>query len=106
MARWMAGLVAAMVPVSAGLAADATAKDRAYTLTLMCSVVASADKNDADIQRTMDAVRKMGKAQGYDSKRVSSDAIQMAGALGSEMREHPDAMDKHRAACRKLKLIS
>lgn len=90
--------------VPAGAATPAS-NDRAYTLTLMCAGVAGYDKNDADITRTMAAVRKMAKAKGYDTKRVSSDAIEMAQVLGDDLRNNPNSMDENRALCRKLKLI-
>lgn len=82
------------------------AKDRAYTMTLICAVVASHDKIDADILRTMDAVRKMGKARGYGNTKVARDMIQAANVLGVEMRDDPGSMDRNRAICQKLGLVS
>ena len=87
-------------------AATQPQNDRAYTLTLMCAVVASHYGGDADIHRTMDAARKMGKAKGYAGKRVSDDLVTMSGALGAELRNNPTSMDENREVCRKLKLVS
>lgn len=84
---------------------NATAKDHAYTMTLMCAVVASHDRSDGDILRTMDAVRKMGKAKGYDGKRVASDMITMASVVGDRLRTDPNYIDDNREICRKLQLI-
>ncbi len=90
-------------PASAQTAAS---NDRAYTLTVMCSVVASHYGADADILRTADAVRKMQRVMGYDTKRVADDSIKIASALGSELRNNPQLMEGHRAVCRQLKLLS
>ena len=79
--------------------------ERAYTITLICAVLASRDKNDADIQRTMDAVRKMGKAQGYANKKVSGDLITMASVVGVQLRNEPATVDHNRGICRQLGLL-
>lgn len=84
---------------------NATAKDRAYTLTLMCATFASDGDNDRDILRTMDAVRKLGKAKGYDDKRLANDLGTMASVVGDRLRTEPDYIDKNREICRKLQLI-
>jgi hypothetical protein len=78
------------------------AKKRAYTLTLMCSVVA---KGDAEIRKTSDATRKMAKAMGYSDSRVAQDALGMASVLGNELRTDPAATNKHRDVCRTLGLV-
>lgn len=79
--------------------------ERAYTITLICAVLASRDKNDADTQRTMDAVRKMGKAKGYASKKVSGDLITMASVVGVQLRDEPATVERNRGICRQLGLI-
>ena len=79
--------------------------ERAYTITLICAVLASRDKNDVDIQRTMGAVRKMGKAKGYASKKVSGDLITMASVVGVQLRNEPATVDHNRGICRQLGLL-
>lgn len=106
--RLLLAIVIAL-PVLAATPAPAqtmSGDDRAYTLTLMCAVVAAHYKVDADIQRTMDASRKMGRAMGYSDKRVTDDLWNMTNALGIERRTKPNAMENHRATCRRLKLVS
>jgi hypothetical protein len=83
----------------------ADAQQRAYTLSVVCWVVASYYRDEADIHRTTDALRKMGSAMGYDNARTSKDAVEMASALGVELRRDPEAMQRHRTACRKLGLV-
>jgi hypothetical protein len=78
--------------------------ERAYTITLIC-VLAARDKNDADIQRTMDAVRKMGKTKGYADKKVSGDLITMASVVGVQLRDEPTTVDRNRGICRQLGLL-
>jgi hypothetical protein len=97
-------LITPSSPSQSAPAADAN--EQAYTITLLCAAVASQSRNDADIQRTMEAVRKMARVLGYDNRRLSTDMVKMAGALGVEQRTDPRAMDDHRATCRRIKLIS
>lgn len=80
-------------------------KERAYTITLICAIVAAHDKNDTDIQRTMDAVRKMGKAKGYPNKKISGDLITMASVVGVQLRDEPATVERNRGICRALGLI-
>lgn len=82
------------------------AQEKAYTLSLMCSVVAGYYENEADILRTADAMRKMGAAMGYDNKRIANDVTTMASALGVELRNDPKSMERHRASCRQIGLVS
>lgn len=94
-------------PMAAKPAAVPTvAQQRAYTLSLMCVAVASYYDNEADKLRTVDALRKMGAAMGYDNTRIANDMTTMASVLGDELRSNPDAMEGHRASCRKIGLVS
>jgi len=86
--------------------ARAVAQKRAYTLSLMCWVVASHYQNEADILRTADAMRKMGAAMGYDNARTAKDVTTMASVLGVELRKDPGSMARHRASCRQIGLVS
>ena len=79
--------------------------ERAYTITLICAVLAARHKNDVDIQRTMDAVRKMGKAKGYTNKKVSGDLITMASVVGVQLRDEPATVERNRGICRQLGLL-
>lgn len=103
-------LVAAIVLASGAVAAPfkqpTSANERAYTLAVMCSVVAANDQNDTNVQRTADAVRKMAKVMGYTTARVANDSIAMANVLGNELRTNPNRMNVRRETCRKLALIS
>ncbi len=54
----------------------ADAQQRAYTLSVVCWVVASYYRDEADIHRTTDALRKMGSAMG---KLLSGTALDMIG---------------------------
>lgn len=94
-----------LIGAAASAKQPASANERAYTLTVMCSVVAANDKNDANFQRTADAVRKMAKVLGYTTARVAKDSIAMANVLGNEQRTNPNAMSTRRETCRKLALI-
>lgn len=80
-------------------------KERAYTLTLVCVVVAANDKDEAGHARALDAARKMAKAQSYSDKRLTDDLFNMTTVLGVEAREKPDSMSENRAFCRRLKLL-
>ena len=104
----LAASLAVALPVATPVPAMAqtTAQQRAYTLTVVCWVVASHYRNEADASRTADALRKMGDAMGYDSARTSRDVTAMASAMGIELRNDPSAMERHRAACRQLGLVS
>ncbi len=93
----------AQSPINA--AATAT-NERAYTVTLMCAVVASKGTSDSDKVRTMDAARKMAKANGYSTDRLSRDLLGAATIAGRNLRNNPNALDGDRAMCRKLGLIS
>lgn len=84
----------------------AASNERAYTLTLMCAVIASTGTNDADKVRTMDAARKMAKASGQTRDRLSKDLITMANVLGNEARTDASAMERRRQNCRKIGLAS
>jgi hypothetical protein len=102
----MAATVLASGAVAAPSKQSTSANERAYTLTLMCAVVASTGKNDADKQRAMDAARKMAKASGQTADRLSKDLIAMANVLGNEARNDASAMDRRRQNCRKIGLVS
>ncbi len=106
--RWTAAFMAlaALASTNASTAQTPNSNKSAYTITLICAVVASESKNDADIQRTMEAARKMGRVQGFDTARVSSDLTKMAGALGVERRSDPNAAARDRALCQRMKLVS
>lgn len=99
------GLLAAMAGSQAS-ATEMAPKDRAYTLALMCYAFASEYGTEADGLRTQEAVSKMGRAQGYSRKRISSDSITMASVVGVQIRDDPSSVERNRAICRKLKLIS
>lgn len=101
----MTALSAATICAGSVDAAGMSAKDKAYTLTLMCAAFASAYGTDADGLRTQDAVRKMGRAKGYSSKRVSGDAIDAASVVGVEIRNDPSLIERNRVICRALKLM-
>ena len=103
-AAFMLPCVATAAPASAD--ARAVAQKRAYTLSLMCWVVASHYQNEADILRTADAMRKMGAAMGYDNARTAKDVTTMASVLGVELRNDPGSMARHRASCRQIGLVS
>lgn len=96
--------VATAAPASTD--ARVVAQERAYTLSLMCWTVASYYKNEADILRTGDALRKMAAAMGYDNARTAKDVTTMASVLGVELRNDPGSMERNRAACRKIGLVS
>lgn len=99
-----AGLLCALaVPVAH--AQQPTANERAYTVALMCSVVAAHYASDADIHRTADALRRMARVLGHDSRKTAADVVQMANVLGSEMRSDPASMDRTRTACRRAGLV-
>lgn len=108
----MRGLVlaAAMVLASGAVAVPAqqpmSQNERAYTITLICAVLAANGRNDADIQRTINAVRKVGTTMGYSNKKVSSDLGTMASVVGVQMRDEPATVDRNRGVCRQLGLLS
>lgn len=104
LAAFMLPGVATAAPVSTD--AQTVAQKRAYTLSLMCMAVASYYKNEADIHRTVDAVRKMAVVMGYDNERIAKDVTTMASVLGVELRNDPSSMEQSRAACRKIGLAS
>lgn len=106
MRRIFVVLAACLVAAPIAEAETTRGRDRAYTLSLMCSVVASYYRNDADIQRTAVAMRKMGAAMGYDNARIAKDATTMASVLGNELRTDPASMERHRASCRQIGLAS
>lgn len=82
------------------------AQQHAYTLSVMCWAVASYYGKQPDIVRTTEALRKMGAAMGYDNARTAKDATTMASALGVELRNDPGSMERHRASCRQIGLVS
>lgn len=81
-------------------------KVRAYTLSLMCYVVAVHDQKEADTTRNLDAVRKMGKVLGYTDKRVSDDIWTMTNVVGDQIRRDPNSINVRRDTCRKVQLAS
>jgi outer membrane scaffolding protein for murein synthesis (MipA/OmpV family) len=83
----------------------ALVNDRAYTVTLMCAMVAATGSSDDDKVRTMQAARKMAKAKGHGLDRLSKDLGTMANVAGDRLRSNPNALDEDRAICRKLGLI-
>ena len=95
-----------LIGAAASTKQPASANERAYTLTLMCAVVASTGTNDADKLRAMDAARKMAKANGQTTDRLSKDLITMANVLGNEARSDASAIERRRQNCRKLGLAS
>jgi hypothetical protein len=106
-------VVMAMGLMSAGEAAPQpiatpaiAANQRAYDVTLVCYVVAVDGKNESDHARALDGVRKMAKALGYNSKRMSDDISKMVAVLGAKARSDPSAITRNREGCRKLGLIS
>ena len=98
--------VVTLVPLLVATAPPMSSNERAYTLTLMCTALASEYGNDADKLRTMDAARKMARAQGYDDRRLSRDVITMASVVGAKLHDNPNAMDENRLICRRLGLVS
>lgn len=94
-----------MVVAGPAMAQSAASNDRAYTLTLMCTTVASVYGTDADKQRSLDAARKMARAQGYSVKRLSDDLGTMANVLGDKDRDHPDEVQRDREICRRMGLL-
>ena len=106
-------VVIAMGLMSAGEAAPQTiatpaiaANQRAYDVTLVCYVVAVDGKNESDHARALDGVRKLARALGYNSKRMSVDISKMVAVLGAKVRSDPYAITRNREGCRKLGLIS
>lgn len=83
-----------------------SASERAYTLALMCVAVAANDQKDADYQRSLDAVRKMAKQQGYSDNRLSQDIWTMTNVIGDSLHKDPKAIDEKRELCRRLSLAS
>ena len=107
MRRGAGALVAALVVMTPLAHAQETdSKKRAYTLTLMCQVIAADSGTKADQQRTIEATRTMGRAMGYDDKRVSADVFTMIDVVAAKARENPATMEDERAVCRKLGLLS
>lgn len=86
--------------------APTVAQQRAYTLSLTCWAVAAHYRNEADAVRTADAMRRTGAVLGYDNARISHDATTMASALGAQMHNDPNLMERHRASCRRIGLAS
>jgi hypothetical protein len=80
--------------------------ERAYTITLTCSAIAANDNDQAGSTRSIDAARKMAKALGYSTKRLSSDLITMASVVGVQLRDEPAKVDRNRGICRQLGLVS
>lgn len=80
-------------------------KERAYTIALICVVIAANDNDQAGGVRSLDAVRKMGKAKGYTNKRVSDDIGTMANVVGVQLRGEPATVVRNRSICRQLGLI-
>lgn len=106
MRAFVVALCACAIALPVQAISQTAAQQRAYRLTVVCWVVASHYGNEADAHRTADALRKMGNAVGYDDARRSRDVTAMASALGAELRTDPAAMERHRAACRQLGLVS
>ena len=80
--------------------------ERAYTITLICNAIAASDNDYEGSARSIDAARKMAKALGYSSKRLSSDLITMASVVGVQLRDEPAKVEQRRAVCRQLGLLS
>lgn len=99
----VSALVVAAGPV---MGQSAASNDRAYTLTLMCTAVASEFGTDADKQRSLDAARKMARAQNYSDRRLSDDLGTMANVVGDKARDHPDEVQHDREICRRMGLVS
>ena len=83
-----------------------SAKERAYTLTVMCTVVAAHDNSDRDHTRALDAARKMAKVLGYAEMRLAHDLIATANVLGDDLRSDPNAIARNREICQRLQLAS
>jgi hypothetical protein len=95
--------IAALAHAASATPPQNGANEQAYTMMLICVIVS---ENDADGQRAMAALRQMQRVQGYDNHRLAADMSKMASALGVQKRNDPTALGRHRAACRKLGLIS
>lgn len=80
--------------------------ERAYTITLMCNAIAASDSDYEGSARSMEAARKMAKALGYNSKRLSSDLITMASVVGVQLRDEPAKVAQRREVCRQLGLLN
>lgn len=86
--------------------AEQTASEKAYTLTLMCQVVASHFDDQPAFRKAADAARKMGRTQGYTDKKISKDFFTMTEVLGVRERDQPGTLDSDRDGCRKIGLAS
>jgi hypothetical protein len=91
-------LVAATPPAT-------SSNERAYTLTLMCTAIASEYGNDADKHRAMDAATKMARAQGYSDKRLANDMISMASVVGDQIHNQSSQVSQNREICRRIGLV-
>jgi hypothetical protein len=79
--------------------------EQAYSLALMCYAFASGYGSQADGLRTQDAVKKMGRVNGYSPRRITDDTFTMVRVVGDQIRADPSSVDRNRAICRRLKLI-
>ena len=103
-ARLAIGIAAAglaLAPTGRASAEDSPA-EKAYTLALMCTVVAAYFKDDAASLKAMGAADKIGAQLGYDRPRRSTDLSNMARTLGTERSGDAGSWERHRAVCRKI----
>jgi hypothetical protein len=101
------GLLALGLTATASVAQQPMSQnERAYTITLICNAIAANDNDRAGSARSIDAARKMAKALGYSSKRLSNDLITMASVVGVQLRDEPAKVERSRAVCRQLGFLS
>lgn len=92
--------------LSGRASAEQSASEKAYTLTLMCQVVAAHFDDQPAFRKAADAARRMGRTQGYSDEKISKDAFTMTEVLGVREREQPGTLDADRDGCRKIGLAS
>ena len=97
------GLMAAAPQASR---APMSAKERTYTITLICYSISANDDDQAGNAKSLDAARKMARALRYSDERLSRDLFTMASVVGLQLRDEPDTVARNRGICRQLGLLS
>jgi hypothetical protein len=106
MQRVILGMLALGLMGAGAPAQPMSQNERAYTITLICNAIAANDNDQSGSTRSIDAARKMAKALGYSTKRLSSDLITMASVVGVQLRDEPAKVEHRRGVCRQLGLLS
>ena len=96
-----------LILIGAALPAQAqSTNEKAYTLALTCTGVASYYHDDPGIAKSMGALRRMSAVLGYSYERQSADMIEAANVLGVNQRNDATTMDQWRARCQRYGLVS